>query len=79
MQKVKLFVAGLLNDNFNEAYYIIDLEKKESFEIVVDNTAQKQVLLEMLNSQFKNRVLPYGTPNKELFLPYLINVSVGRN
>lgn len=73
MQKVKLFVAGLLNDNFNEAYYIIDLEKKESFEIVVDNTAQKQVLLEMLNSQFKNRVLPYGTPSKELFLPYLIN------
>ena len=25
MKKQKLFVAGLLNDNFYEAYYIIDL------------------------------------------------------
>ena len=73
MKKEKLFVAGLLNDNFNEAYYIIDLEKKESSEIIVDNTVQKQVLLEMLNTQFENGVLPYGSPSREMFLPYLIN------
>lgn len=73
MQKEKLFVAGLCNDNFNEAYYIIDLEKKESSEIIVDNTEQKQVLLKMLNTQFENGVLPYGSPSREMFLPYLIN------
>ena len=55
MQKEKLFVAGLCNDNFNEAYYIIDVEKKESSEIIVDNTEQKQVLLKMLNTQFESK------------------------
>ena len=36
MKKQKLFVAGLLNDNFYEAYYIIDLAQRESKEIIID-------------------------------------------
>lgn len=73
MQREKLFVAGLISSNFNEAYYVIDIEKKNSTEIIVDNTSQKQVISKMIDSQFPNGKLPYDALQKEQFLPYLIN------
>ncbi|WP_349945588.1 hypothetical protein ABFV83_17220 [Lacrimispora sp. BS-2] len=73
MEKSKLFVAGLLNSNFFEAYYIIDLEKKETKEILVDNTKEQEHLVKMIERQFPKGKLPYGAQKTEQFLPYLIN------
>lgn len=60
MKKQKLFVAGLLNDNFYEAYYIIDLAQRESKEIIIDNTCEQANIIKLIKKQFSNRKLPYG-------------------
>ena len=73
MKKQKLFVAGLLNDNFYEAYYIIDLAQRESKEIIIDNTCEQANIIKLIKKQFSNRKLPYGAKNVKQFMPYLIN------
>nr|WP_288828062.1 hypothetical protein [uncultured Clostridium sp.] len=73
MGKSKLFVAGLLNSNFFEVYNIIDLEKEQSKEIVVDNTKEQESLVKMIERQFPDGKLPYGAQETGQFLPYLIN------
>lgn len=73
MEKRKLFVAGLLNSNFFEAYYMIDLKKKETKEIIIDNTKEQECLVKMIERQFPKGNLPYGAQKIEQFLPYLIN------
>ena len=55
MKKQKLFVAGLLNDNFYEAYYIIDLAQRESKEIIIDNTCEQANIIKLIKKQFSNR------------------------
>lgn len=73
MKKQKLFVGGLLNDNFYEAYYIIDLDQRVSKEIVIDNTYEQTNLVKMIKKQFQNGNLPYGAKDVRQFMPYLIN------
>lgn len=73
MKDNKLFIGGLLNSNFFEAYYVIDLEKRETKEIIIDNTVEQKKLLELIKKQFSNSGLPYGAKNEMQFLPYLIN------
>lgn len=73
MAKEKLFVAGLLNSNFHEVYYIIDLEEKKSKEIEIDNTKEQEKLLDMIKKQFPDGNLPYGAMEAGQFIPYLIN------
>lgn len=73
MNKSKLCVAGLLNSNFFEGYYIIDLEKEETQEILVDNTKEQEYMIEMIKYQFPDGKFPYGAERIGQFLPYLIN------
>ena len=73
MGKSRLFTAGLLNSNFFEVYNIIDLEKEETKEIVVDNTKEQKFLVKMIERQFPDGKLPYGAQKIGQFLPYLIN------
>lgn len=73
MKKQKLFVGGLLNDNFYETYYIIDLDQRVSKEIVIDNTYEQTNLVKMIKKQFQNGNLPYGAKDVRQFMPYLIN------
>lgn len=73
MKKQKLFVAGLLNDNFCEAYYIIDPTQRESKEIIIDNTREQTNIIKMIKKQFPNGKLPYGAKDVKQFMPYLIN------
>lgn len=73
MKKEKLFVAGLSNENFNEIYYIIDLDNRSSKEIIIDNTKEKEEIKNTINLQFSDDNLPYDSQNINQFLPYLIN------
>ena len=73
MKKQKLFVAGLMNDNFYEAYYIIDLAQRESKEIIIDNTFEQANIIKMIEKQFPDGKLPYGAKDVKQFMPYLIN------
>lgn len=73
MKKQKLFVAGLMNDNFYEGYYIIDPTRRESKEIIIDNTHEQTNIIKMIKKQFPNGKLPYGAKDVKQFMPYLIN------